>query len=165
MSYEKENQTTSPEVVKEFPVCVCVFGVYLCVRKKVCVSLFLFYFPFILSESRFISVLHFQYLCLWFVVTETTCTHTVLDFCFRCITVKVHTHTHTHTVDRVCVGVMQWSQCTISCSSQPGMKPHHRPCGCSEDTHTHTNKYFLKYFYFIVSFKNCNTFVQFCSLC
>lgn len=118
-------------------VCVCVFGVYLCVRKKVCVSLFLFYFPFILSESRFISVLHFQYLCLWFVVTETTCTHTVLDFCFRCITVKVHTHTHTHTVDRVCVGVMQWSQCTISCSSQPGMKPHHRPCGCSEDTHTH----------------------------
>lgn len=163
MSYEKENQTTSPEVVKEFPVCVCVFGVYLCVRKKVCVSLFLFYFPFILSESRFISVLHFQYLCLWFVVTETTCTHTVLDFCFRCITVKVHTHTHTLLTG--CV----WVWCSeVNAQSVVPLSlawSHTTDLVAARKTHTHKNKYFLKYFYFIVSFKNCNTFVQFCSLC
>lgn len=37
MSYEKENQTTSPEVVKEFPVCVCVCLVCICVWERKCV--------------------------------------------------------------------------------------------------------------------------------
>lgn len=45
MSYEKENQTTSPEVVKEFPVCVCVWRVSVCEKESVCVIVSLL-FPF-----------------------------------------------------------------------------------------------------------------------